>query len=318
VAASVAVVGDSLVDVSIRPAGPIQPGADVPARVDLGPGGGGANVAVRLARAGIAVRLIAPVGVDPAGALLKGYLEAEGVELLPLAAASTGAVAILVAGDGERTMLSQRAPFPEDASRRVATAIRDAGWVHVSGYALLDARGSELATVVGGRRRAVRLAIAAPPLAASSAPALHQMVLACRPDLVFANVDEAAALLGGTRGASDAASFAAGLAADFGCSAVVTERARLAAAVPSAPPVSIGVNPGRSEVVDSTGAGDAVAASVTAALLRAAWPPSREALSAALAAAATLAGQVAAASGAQARVAAEHGAPPPSAAPASR
>lgn len=305
--APVVVVGDCLLDVGIRPHGPIEFGADAPARVDLGPGGGAANVAVRLARAGIAVRLVAPLASDPAGALLAGFLAADGVELVPLAAERTGAVAILIAADGERTMLSQRASSPADVAERAAAAISDAGWVHVSGYALLDARGAQLAQAVAGRPAGVPLAIAAPPLTASIAAAFRELARAARPELLFANAHEAGALLDRTSGPLGAAGLAADLAAMLGTAAVVTERRALAAALPGGPPACVDVPPADRGVVDSTGAGDAVAAAVTADLIRARWPPSQDVLSAALSAAVALAVEVVAAAGAQAPVASERG-----------
>ena len=302
--APVLVVGDCLLDVTIRPAGPIRRGADAPASVDLGPGGGAANVAVRLARAGAGVRLIAPVATDASGALLTTFLASEGVELVPLAAARTGAVAILVSGDGERTMLSQRAPFPEEAAERLSTEVRDACWVHVSGYALLDARGAELAAAVAGRPGDVPLGVATPPLAGASAAAFRELVAASRQDLLFANAAEARVLLGGRRGASSVPRLAAELAAELGCATVVTDRDAIAGALPGqAAPIAIPA--ARRQAVDSTGAGDAVASVVTAALLAAGWPPSPGALASALDHAAALAGEVVAAAGAQTRVPAE-------------
>ena len=53
-----AVVGDCLLDVTVASSGPIVRGGDEPARIELGPGGQAANVAVRLARGGASVRLI--------------------------------------------------------------------------------------------------------------------------------------------------------------------------------------------------------------------------------------------------------------------
>jgi sugar/nucleoside kinase (ribokinase family) len=304
--APVLVVGDCLLDVTIRPAGPIQRGADAPASLDLGPGGGAANVAVRLARAGARVRLIAPLATDASGALLTTYLAAEGIELVPLAAARTGAVAILVSGDGERTMLSQRAPFPGDAAERLSSAVGDARWVHLSGYALLDARGAELAAAVAGRPGDVPLAVATPPLAGASAAAFRELANAARQDLLFANAAEARVLLGGRRGASSAVTLAAELAAELGCATVVTERDGIAAAIPGQAASIAGPAGGR-RAVDTTGAGDAVAAAVTSELLRAGWPPSSGALASALGHAAALAGEVVAAAGAQARVPVERG-----------
>ena len=96
VAPRVTVIGDALLDVRALPATPLRPGADVPASIDLGPGGQGANVAVRLARRGVPTRLVCRIGPDAAGDLLRRALAADGVEVLDLGAERTGAVVVLV------------------------------------------------------------------------------------------------------------------------------------------------------------------------------------------------------------------------------
>jgi len=58
----ITVIGDSTLDVTVRPAEAPRAGGDVPASISLAPGGQGANVAVRLARAGIDVRLATAIG----------------------------------------------------------------------------------------------------------------------------------------------------------------------------------------------------------------------------------------------------------------
>ena len=70
-AARFAVVGDALLDVSVRHRAALELGGDVPAEVLIGPGGQGANVAVRLARLGVEVTLVAALGPDRAGEMLR-------------------------------------------------------------------------------------------------------------------------------------------------------------------------------------------------------------------------------------------------------
>ena len=89
---------------------------DARARITVGPGGQGANVAVRLARSGVRVRLIVPLAEDPAGRVLRGHLESESVEVRALAAPRSSMVVVLVAPGGERTMLSDRVPSAGDIS----------------------------------------------------------------------------------------------------------------------------------------------------------------------------------------------------------
>ena len=125
----VLVIGDALVDVTVQPATPIRPGADVPADVSLGFGGQGANLAIRLARQGVGVELVCGLGEDRAGALVGDALRAEGIHLTPVRVAATGAVVVLLDESGERTMLSQRAPF---AVAAVSVLTSDADWIAVA------------------------------------------------------------------------------------------------------------------------------------------------------------------------------------------
>ena len=65
---AITVVGDALLDVYVVPARPPRPGGDVPAEIRIEPGGQGANVAVRLGRRRLPVRLVCALGADAAGA----------------------------------------------------------------------------------------------------------------------------------------------------------------------------------------------------------------------------------------------------------
>ena len=298
---AVIVVGDALLDVSARPGTPIRPGADVPAEVRIGCGGQGANLAVRLARRGVPVDLVCALGDDPGGTLLREELMREGVGLAAVPAAATGTVVILLDEHGERTMLSHRVPFAGDA----AAAVRhDVGWLVVSGYPLLEPAAGELAAALGSRRaRRVVVGCAVPD---GKRDRWGRAVAELRPDLIVLNHDEAVALL---PGASETEDLAERLGDRFGAGVVVTDRsgatARMngmrAAARPPAP---------ETPATDTTGAGDAFAAALIAALLRSPWPPSGEALEAALTAAGELASAVAHAVGAVARVAGEPDATP--------
>lgn len=129
--ADVLVIGDALLDVSAAPSEPMRPGGDVPAAIRVGPGGQGANVAVRLARRGIRVRLACALADDASGRMVRQALEAEGVVLDAAPADVTGAVVILVSADGERSMLSRRVPL-------LPRAVEAAPWTVVSGYVLLE------------------------------------------------------------------------------------------------------------------------------------------------------------------------------------
>ena len=128
------VIGDATLDVIVRGDVP-DAGADRPAQITVGPGGQGANVAVRLARAGNQVTLVSALADDEAGHVLRSALAEDGVTLLAAPAVRTGLVVALVDGTGDRSMLSDRAAIDERvlAGPEGAAILRDADWLHVSG-----------------------------------------------------------------------------------------------------------------------------------------------------------------------------------------
>ena len=91
-----------------------------------------------------------PVASDAAGTLLREALRGDAVELVELPAERSGAVVALIE-NGERTMLSHRAAFSRSVADELAVAVADAGWIHRSGYALLDPRGPEVAATLARR-----------------------------------------------------------------------------------------------------------------------------------------------------------------------
>lgn len=281
---TVAVIGDALLDVRVAPAEPVRRGSDVPARIDLLPGGQGANVAVRLARLGVTVSLVTALGRDPAAEQLRAGLESEGIDLRVVPVVSTGTVVVLTEPDGERTMLSQRPAFAHLVDLDVVPA---APWLVVSGYLLHEPVASELAgaLVARGDRRAL-LGCAVPDRAVRD---WRRAAAALDPDLVLANRDEAVRLSPpGARGVA------------------VTDASGATLTIAGVSVSSI--TPAGAVARDTTGAGDAVAAGLLAGLLRAPWPPPRQTMLDAIEAAVALGSRVAGVAGAQARVAGERSA----------
>jgi len=104
----VVVLGDLMVDVVARMAGPLAVGSDTPASVTSRPGGAGANVAAWLAVCGVPVTLIARAGDDDAARSAVEKLRGHGVDVSAVARDpdhATGTCVVLVAPGGERTML---------------------------------------------------------------------------------------------------------------------------------------------------------------------------------------------------------------------
>jgi ribokinase/sulfofructose kinase len=304
------VIGDLALDVTVAPARPMLAGGDVPSTIRLGPGGQAANVAVRLARRGEQVTLAAAVGDDAAGELLRRAMAADGVELLALPASRSVTVVAMLDATGERSMLSDRQTLRPEP---LAAALNGAGWVHCSGYALLDDDGGDrLAALLGGRPAGVPLSVAggSVPREPARARRFLDRAATARPELVVISRVEAANLSGMTSGsASSAARHLAGVADVV----IVTDgplgaAAHIRAAGEDGMAVEVAGASGESPVLDTTGAGDAFVVALIAELAPGGWPPSLARLETAMTAAAAAGAAAARVVGAQARVPAE-GAP---------
>jgi sugar/nucleoside kinase (ribokinase family) len=133
----IATLGDVLLDVVVLPAEPLVPGGDVRASSRAGAGGQAANVAAWAAELGAEARCIAKRGEDPAGELVARALDAHGVELVgPVGAGPTGVVASIVHG-GDRALASDRGIAPSLAPEELDSAWFACDVLHLSGYALL-------------------------------------------------------------------------------------------------------------------------------------------------------------------------------------
>lgn len=281
-APAVVVVGDAILDVQVAPSAALQAGGDVPAEIRLGPGGQGANLAVRLARRGIAVTLVAALADDSAGTLVREALALDGVVLRATPASGTGSVVVLRGSDGERTMLSQRVAFGESVAPEL---LAGAAWVVVSGYLLLEPHAEALAQLVVGA--GARRALVGCSVPAERTGTWRAAAAALRPDLLILNHQERSSL------GHDLAALMT-VVTDADGATLTTGGRALRAHAPAGGPAA-----------DTTGAGDAFAAGLLAVLAAAEWPPGDDALRGALAAAAELASAVARVEGAQAAVAGE-------------
>ncbi len=252
---------DLIVTVERRP----KPGETL-AGSDLttAPGGKGGNQASAIGRLGGRAALLARVGNDERGAALRASLRANDVDdryLLSTPENATGSAIITITPDGENTIVVSRG-----ANARVSIADVDAaaGDLRASKVVLaqlelpLDVVAHALSLAARSGARAI--------LNAAPAHALPRDLLALLDPLVV-NEHEAGALLEENvtaEGANDALRALAALGAR---SVVITLGAEGAASLDAAGEAARARAP-RTEVVDTTGAGDAFAGALALELAR--------------------------------------------------
>jgi sugar/nucleoside kinase (ribokinase family) len=197
-------LGDLLLDVIVRTDGSSGPDAEGNAETRVGAGGQAANVAAWAASLGAEARFVGKRAGDGAGELARRELTGRGVEVLgPVAAdGRNGVVVSLVDPEGARTMLSDRGVAPD--LRAEELDVRWFGgceWLHLSGYSLfrrpIDEAAAKAAGAVQaqGGRLSVDLSSAAGILAYGPERLLSRLEL-LQPDVVFANESELASIGG--------------------------------------------------------------------------------------------------------------------------
>ena len=244
----IATLGDVLLDVVVLLSEPLAPGGDVRASNRAGAGGQAANVAAWAAELGAEARCIAKRGDDPAGELVAQELAGRGVELVgPVEEGATGVVVSIVHA-GDRSLASDRGVAPSLSPEELDAAWLACDVLHLSGYALLREpiaatalQAARLARQQGAR---ISIDVAAWTEIRSYGPVQFRELLdELAPDVLFATEAEWE-LLGGAYLTAPVGVLKRGAR---GCT-VFTEDAKLDFAAVDA------------EVVDPTGAGDALAA----------------------------------------------------------
>jgi sugar/nucleoside kinase (ribokinase family) len=256
-------VGDIVTDVLAALRGPLAPGSDTPASIQVGGGGQAANTASWLATAGADVTLVSAIGDDQAGRDRVAELTTAGVRVAAqiCPGAATGAIVVL-SDNGDRTMVTDRGANLLLSKESVNAALTDASWLHLSAYTLMQG-STGLHALTEARARGLRVSVdaaSAHPLRDIGAQAFLAWV---RPaDILFTNAEEATVLAGG----GPAREQALALADAVGGSAIVKLGAGGAVwalatgEVLTAPAAQV-------SALDTTGAGDAFAAGVLATLV---------------------------------------------------
>ena len=267
-------LGDLLLDVMVAPERPIEQGTDVPGRVAFRRGGSAANTAAAFVRVGGAASLITSLGSDDWASRLAASLGADGVRVhAARRSGMSGRLAALIDERGERSFVTQRGAADALSPADIKAAwLRGADVLHVPAYSLfaepIDAAAVHAATLAHQVGALVSCDLSSQgPLLAYGVRRSQARIAELLPDILFANREEAAALLQkkGRRawaGLLGHAPLVVVKDGAWGCRVLWHE--------PQADAVrQLDVAARRVAQVDSTGAGDAFAAGFLFSMLRA-------------------------------------------------
>jgi sugar/nucleoside kinase (ribokinase family) len=242
----VCTLGDLLLDVIVRLEQPLSSGADATASTRVGAGGQAANVAAWAVALGAKARFVGRRADDEAGRLAAAELERRGVEVLgPVVAGRNGVVVSLVDAGGDRTMASDRGVAPQLLSDELEMRwFGNVDWLHITGYALfrkpIDEAAAKAAGGVRGQGGRISVDLSSwSMIRAFGADRLLRRLELLAPDVIFGNREE----LEEIGGSFPAPEWVLKLGAE---GIELSDGRRLPAPV--------------AEVVDTTGAGDALAA----------------------------------------------------------
>jgi sugar/nucleoside kinase (ribokinase family) len=237
----VCTLGDLLLDVIVRLDSPLAAGDDATATTQLAPGGQAANVAAWAVELGAEARVVAVRGEDDAGALVRRELSTCGVEVAGPRGPRTGTVVSLVQPGGDRTMASDRGSAPDLRADDLEDEWFECDVLHLSGYSLMREpialaarRAAQLARERGAT---VSVDLSSWTHIERFGDTLRAALADVGPDIVFGNEHEWQAL------------------GPFDAETLVVKRGRGGISVNGD---AHAAHP--AEVVDTTGAGDALAA----------------------------------------------------------
>jgi ribokinase len=197
----VCTLGDLLLDVVVKLARPLAEGDDTRAETRAGGGGQAANVAAWAAALGADARFIGKRGADAAGEVAEADLLRRAVDVVgPPPTGRNGVVVSLVELDGSRTMVSDRGVAPDLGPDELEPEwFTGADWLHLSGYSLMREpigtaaeRAVELAREAGAR---ISVDLSSVNVIREFGPErLSERFVRIRPDVVFGNEAEHAEL----------------------------------------------------------------------------------------------------------------------------
>lgn len=196
---AICTIGDLILDVIVLPRHPLSADADTPATIRFAAGGQAANVAAWASALGSRSRLVCKRGTDLQGQLAGAELARHGVEVCGPEVEGRGGVVVSI-GDplGRRTMASDPGSAALLHPSELDPAwIEDCDVLHVSGYCLLREPMAEAA--IEAARLAARVSVdlaSANDIELIGAGRFASRLRALAPDLVFATEAERAAVPG--------------------------------------------------------------------------------------------------------------------------
>lgn len=262
----VVVIGDLIYDLLAR-VDALAFGTDTFTPIHADAGGSGANTAYWLARLGVETHFVGRVGDDVFGEYLVGELEHAGTvpHVLRDADLDTGKVFVMVDAAGERTMITDRgageALCPQDLPREL---FREGVHLHLSGYLFIGDSRKETAWEALRLARESGMSVSVDP---SSVPLLQDLgpgeflEWTSGADLCFPNREEGAAL----SGSEEPYEIARHLVGHY--PGVVLKLGAEGALYANSDGECISLPAVPTQVVDATGAGDALCAGFLAGWL---------------------------------------------------
>ena len=183
-------LGDLILDVIVRVDAPLVPGDDRMATTRVGAGGQAANVAAWAVALGADAAFVGKRGADVAGELVERELAAHGVDVLGPREGRNGVV-VAIAAAGDRTMASDRGAAPSLAPDELRDEWFACDALHVSGYSLqrepIAASAARATTLARAHGASVSVDVATFTLVDDEFRArLHALA----PDVVFAGERE--------------------------------------------------------------------------------------------------------------------------------
>jgi sugar/nucleoside kinase (ribokinase family) len=267
----VVVVGDLLYDLLAKVDGDVTLGTDTFTRIRAVAGGSGANAAAWLAASGVETHFVGRVGDDAFGEVLEGEMERAGVgaHLARDPCVATGKVFLLVDGEGERTMITDRGAGQALSPEDLPHSLFRTGHLHLSGYTFSGGSRRETATKALRLARESKMTVSVDP---SAVPMLEDIGPEAflgwtrGADLCFPNLEEGSLLAE----AEDPAQIVERLLANY--HAVVLKLGAEGALYADSGGRRSRVRAVRARATDTTGAGDALCAGFLAAWLAGAAP----------------------------------------------